>query len=55
MLQYLRKIGAAEKGAINAEYALLAALIAVAAILAITGFGDSVYVLFQRLPLTPFF
>ena len=50
MFNLVNNIVADENGAILAEYGLLAVLIAVAAVVAVTAFGLSVLGLFERFP-----
>ena len=50
MLKNLNKIGSDEQAAVNTEYALLAVLIAVALVGAVTLFGQQVLALYEMFP-----
>lgn len=54
MYKILIRLLANDEGAVHAEYALLAVLIAVIAFGAVTLFGESVLALFERFPLSIF-
>lgn len=54
MLNLIKSIVTDDAGAVYTEYALLAVLIAIAAVVAVGLFGESVLTLFESFPLSVF-